>query len=415
LLLRLLRAYPRIAFTTTVHGYEGTGRGFLLRFVTALTEAAPERRLLRLETPVRWAPDDPLERLSFRLLLLAAEAAPAEAVAAAKPSNVRLELLDRDALGQDESELTELFGLLWQAHYRTRPFDLRHLLDGPNVEIYVQRHGGRIVSAALLAQEGGLERSLSEAILRGERRVRGHLLPQSLAFHLGQPDGALLRCYRVMRLAVHPACRQRGLGRSLLAALTAAAASRGFDLIGSSFGGNPELLRFWQQCGFAPVRVGMTRSSSSGEHALMVLRSLNTPGAALLTAVRRQFLRDLPAQLGQPLRDLDADLALQLLQGSAAAQALDTADLRQLQAFAFMQRSYGDTIGALQRLVLAAARAGALDFPQQQRQLLLIKVLQGRSWSEAAASGAWSGRAAAETALRQAVAQLLQQQGIAGR
>lgn len=415
LLLRLLRLYPRVAFTTTVHGYEGTGRGFLLRFMQALDQQAPERRVLRLETPVRWAAGDPLERLSFRLLLLQAEAAPAESVLAATPNQVRFERLDRNELAQDEAQLSELFGLLLQAHYRTRPFDLRHLLDGPNVEIYVQRYGEHIVSAVLLVQEGGLTRDLGEAVMRGERRVRGHMLPQSLAFHLGLLEGALLRCSRIMRLAVHPACRERGLGSSLLAAVVAEVAARGTDLVGSSFGGDAGLLRFWQHCGFDPVRVGMTRSSRSGEHALMVLQSANSAGAALLAAARRQFIRDLPAQLGQPLRDLQPELAVRLLHNSGASTSLATTDVRQLQAYAFTQRGYGDSIAALQRLVLWAAQVALLELPAQQQHLLLAKVMQGRRWSEVAVLGSWSGRGATEQALRQAVARLLRRGGWAGR
>lgn len=411
LLLRLLQHYPRVAFTTTVHGYEGTGRGFLLRFLRALAARTPERRLLRLETPVRWAPHDPLERLSFRLLLLDAEAAPDRAAAAARPDSIRLEWLDRDALVEDEALLSELFGLLLQAHYRTRPFDLRHLLDGPNVEILVQRQGPHVVGAALLALEGGLQPALAAAVQRGERRLRGHLLPQSLAFHLGLAEGAALRCVRIMRLAVHPACRQRGLGRSLLAAVAARAKAGGWDAVGSSFGGDAELLRFWQRCGFQPVRVGMTRGSRSGEHALLVLQALSPLGQSLLASARRQFLRDLPAQLAQPLRDLDPELAVLLLPDDATAAALDADDCRQLVAFAHGRRSYGDSLGALQRLVLAAGAALA-GLSAAQRRLLLAKVMQGRDWSEVAELGSWPGRAAAEEALRQAVRQLLQQGGL---
>lgn len=408
LLTRLLRQYPRIAFATTVHGYEGTGRGFLLRFVRILKEQAPGWRRLRLEAPIRWTPEDPLERLSFRLLLLDAEAVAEDELVAAE--RLRIERLDRDALAGDEARLSQLFGLLLQAHYRTRPFDLRHLLDGPNVEVYAQFSGKHVVGAALVVVEGGLDEAIGGVIVRGERRLRGHLIPQSLAFHLGLVEGVSLRCARIMRLAVHPAWQRRGLGSRLVAALVADAAERGLDLAGSSFGGDASLLRFWQRCGFLPVRVGMTRSSNSGEHALMLLRGLSEPGQALRNEARRRFLRDLPDQLTQPLRGLEPLLAIRLLEGKERShEAPDAVDREQLTAFAFGRRSYGDSLGALRRFVLhMCTRQDVLEcVPAQRLELLAAAVLQGRGWSETAALGGLTGRNDAMQAVRETLAQLI--------
>ncbi|RMG16028.1 MAG: GNAT family N-acetyltransferase [Planctomycetota bacterium] len=71
----LLRRRPRarMAFATTTQGYEGTGRGFVLRFLRDL--AADPRPLVRprLRAPVRWAAGDPLERWVHHLLLLDVE------------------------------------------------------------------------------------------------------------------------------------------------------------------------------------------------------------------------------------------------------------------------------------------------------------------------------------------------------
>ncbi|EBX8221625.1 tRNA cytosine(34) acetyltransferase TmcA, partial [Salmonella enterica subsp. enterica serovar Enteritidis] len=55
LLLQLVSRFPRILLTTTVQGYEGTGRGFLLKFCARF----PQLHRFTLRQPVRWAPECP--------------------------------------------------------------------------------------------------------------------------------------------------------------------------------------------------------------------------------------------------------------------------------------------------------------------------------------------------------------------
>ena len=69
-LATLLTFYPRIAMATTVHGYEGSGRGFLLRFREIIERHSRGWHPVTLGTPVRWAPGDLLEARINQLLLL---------------------------------------------------------------------------------------------------------------------------------------------------------------------------------------------------------------------------------------------------------------------------------------------------------------------------------------------------------
>ena len=68
LLEAMLARHSRIVFATTEHGYEGTGRGFHLRFKKVLDEQTPDWQELHLVEPIRWSLSDPLEPLIFRLL-----------------------------------------------------------------------------------------------------------------------------------------------------------------------------------------------------------------------------------------------------------------------------------------------------------------------------------------------------------
>ena len=54
LLEGLLKRYSRIAFATTVHGYEGTGRGFAVRFNRSLDRYSNSWKQLTLAAPIRW-------------------------------------------------------------------------------------------------------------------------------------------------------------------------------------------------------------------------------------------------------------------------------------------------------------------------------------------------------------------------
>ena len=250
-------------------------------------------------------------------------------------------LIDRDALAQDEATLSQLFGLLVLAHYQTRPLDLRHLLDGPNLQVLALRRAGQILATALVAVEGGLPAALATAIYEGRRRPQGHLLPQTLSAHAGLADAPGQRWARIVRLAVHPALQGRGLGRRLLQEIEAQARAAGLDLLGSSFGATSDLLRFWAACGLHPVHLGTSRNAASGVHAAVVLRPLSPTGEDLARRASARFRRRFPLLLAGPFRLLEPGLVADLLRlscpvcqapstyaGQASAIAEDDSDPR---------------------------------------------------------------------------------------
>lgn len=411
LLTALLARFPRIVFATTVHGYEGTGRGFAVRFRQVLERETPDWRELTFTEPVRWAAGDPMEAWVGRVLALDAEPAPAGALAGLDPAALTIERLDRDRLAENDDLLDEVFGLLVLAHYRTRPYDLRHLLDGPNVSVWVARHRGHVAACALSAREGGLAADLAEAVFRGERRPRGQLIPQSLAAHLGLPEGAALTGERVLRIAVHPAVQGRGIGSRLVGGLMAAAREAGLDWFGTSFGVTNGLLRFWGRSGLAPVRLGLRREAASGSHSALLLAGLSPAGEDLLARARGHYARLLPRLLAGPLRDLDPVLAGVLQADAAAVTAAGDAaqDRRLLEAVARSGFGIDDALGVLHPFLRQALadppRAARLR--QAQRELLTARVLEGGDWAAIVARLGYSGRGEAIAALRQALAVLL--------
>ncbi|WP_299232068.1 GNAT family N-acetyltransferase [uncultured Halomonas sp.] len=395
-----LDAFPRIAFATTVHGYEGSGRGFALRFRERLERTTPEWRGLHLAEPIRWANDDPLEPLIHRLLMLDAD--PPES--SSRPAG-DVRQLSRDTLASDESSLRGLFGLLVQAHYRTTPSDLRLLLDGPGLTVGSVATGDVPLGVVMTADEGGFEAGLAERVARGERRPRGHLMAQSLAAHAGSRAALTGHLRRVVRIAVSPQRRREGLGRRLIEAELERARHDGCDLLGASFGAEPALMAFWRRQGFHALRLGLTRETATGEHALMVARATSKRGEALLASLAARFRRALPGLLAFELRDLAPSVAAALLAEGGGANLADD-DRRDAEDVAAGHREPALARPALQALVRHALARG---IPLADPDLLLLVAwgFQGLSGEALTRHLAVSGRRQATARLREATAMLL--------
>ena len=410
-LARLLTHYPRIIFATTRHGYEGTGGGFSLRFQPLLEQQTPQWQALELHTPIRWAKDDPLEALTWRLLLLDSEPAPVEAFAVPSPAACELVAEDRTAWLCDEARLRELFGLLLLAHPRTTPGDLQRLLDDPALRVFTLTAQGHILAAVLLATEGGFDPAMSRAIHAGYRRPRGHLVPQSLAFHAGLVQAPAQQCARIMRIAVHPRLQGQGYGTRLLQRLHTTGLAH--DYFAASFGAEPRLLRFWQRAGYYPVRIGTSRGTSSGLHAVIVMRAHREPGDVLLQQARNRLLQQLPTLLSEPLRELEADLVDRLLEPRMQPRTpvLEPLDWGDVVGFAFAQRPFEVCQPALLAFFSQALSDPRLPtaLADETRQLLIIKLLQRHTWQTTAKRIGLTGRAAVLEQLRLAIQALVRQ------
>lgn len=374
----------RVAFATTVHGYEGAGRGFTVRFRDQL--AATDRTVteIRLSTPVRYAPEDPIEAWANRTLLLDARP-PVEAVLedAGPETTTYRERSVEDLLG-DEQLLRSVFGLLVEAHYRTEPNDLVRLLDAPNVRTRVLSHDGWVAAVALLAREGGLDAETRTAMYQGAR-ISGNMLPDIFASQLRDPDAAAPRGSRVLRIATHSAIRSRGLGSSLLASIRAELQAEGTDdWLGVGYGATADLVRFWRENGYGTVHLSTTRNDTSGEYSAVMLDPLTERGQTVHDRLSNWFADRVPAVLTDALQDLDPDV------GRAALAAIDaeaTLDLDERGWRLIAGAAYGPGLYDVDpRPFRELALAHFLDEPggplsPRQERLLVAKVLQGRRWA----------------------------------
>ena len=396
-LRRLLAMHPRAALTTTVHGYEGTGAGFLLALRGRI-----RTRELRLRGAVRWAAGDPLEGFAFDALLLDAD--PEQDVGGASVEATEPRRLDRDIL--DDRLLRPVLGLLIMAHYRTRPSDLRRMLDGPNVQIWASLWRGRVVAAALVGEEGGLSEAEAASIQEGRSRPRGQLIPETLITQRGEEASAGQLGLRIVRFATHPAVLGRGLGAQLASAI---AAQPGFSWMGAVFGATEERLRFWRREGLLPVWASVLRGRSSGLRSALVMAGRDPAGKAMVARLRRGFAGEIEHGAGDAFRDEEPDLLCVLLaRGPAAGTRLAAADLEAAVACAWGPRRPEGTRGPLVRLVCEALRDGrAEELSVRQRQLVVMRLLQARPWSDILGWSTFGHEAATRRALKEALRLLL--------
>jgi tRNA(Met) cytidine acetyltransferase len=408
MLEQLLNYYPHIVFASTIHGYEGTGRGFALKFNKVLDAFNPGWQLLTMTTPVRWAEQDPVEQWVDGILCLDADLARVPEREQIELQQCTVNLLDRDELIKNEEKLSSLFALLVYAHYRTQPSDLKHMLDDPYVRVYTLEHQQQIVAALLINQEGGFADSLASEIYKGQRRPPGHLLAQTLTLHAGCEWAATLRYARIMRIAVHPELQGNGLGSHLLKDAVKQEQQQGIDAIGSSFGSTMALLRFWQGAGFELVRMGFSRDHASASHSAVMLKPFSEKGQQVFQETRTRFQRNLSDWLAGPLSDLPEEMRIYLQsEQQTVGPELTEADWQDISSFISTHRGYEACMGAVRRLVEANVDAlPALN--TTERQLVRARVQQRLEWAETVKSSSVSGKAEALQLLRVAIGKIVE-------
>ena len=408
LLTKLLKHHARIVFASTIHGYEGTGRGFAIRFQKTLDQLTPKWRKCQLQQPIRWAPADPLEQLINQLLLLDSDPVvftePAQQVLA----NVRYQSISKQQLSNNEQLLSQVFGLLVAAHYQTHPDNLQQLMDRDDLELVTLMLNGNGVAAMLVSYEGGFDALLAEQVWAGNRRLKGHLLPQTLATHAGHKRATTLNMARIMRLAVHPQLQGKGLGQRLVREFIAAVQGH-VDIIGSCFGATKELLNFWQLCHLQPVHVGSTRNAASGCYNTVVILPISAGGETLYQDVSKRFQRMLPILARQTLTAMESEILLILLANSGLTMPFTPSDRRQLQAFVEHNLAIDRVLPELEALLLTSLPKYCDALPESYRNLLVCRFLQNRPWPEAIAESGIIGIKAAEEAVRISVQKLLSQ------
>ncbi|MFK5247199.1 GNAT family N-acetyltransferase [Glaesserella parasuis] len=327
MLQRFCAYFDKVVLTTTTQNYEGTGRGFCLKFLPTLSRSTKQ---WTLSQPLRWGENDPLEAFINQLLLLEYQIPPSP------PFSKGGSYLDK---------LINFYHLLAQAHYKTTPTDLRRLFDAPDQHYFYLEEQEKLIAGCWAVNEGGLDDELTQAIWRGERRPQGNLVAQYLCFQGNLPDACRLKSVRISRIAVQPEYQKQGYGKRLVSQIISQMPPL-VDFVSVSFGLTPELLRFWQSCGFSLVQVTPTPEASSGYHSAMMIYPLSVQGKIFAQQAQQQFKRDFPLL---PFADRFQHIAIST---SLNSLILDHNDERNLQGFIYAQRTLTACYVSLKRLYI---------------------------------------------------------------
>lgn len=296
-------------------------------------------REITLETPIRYASEDAVEKWLNKLLCLDADATSHRIVTGTPPpKDCELYFVNRDSLFSyhklSESFLQRIMALYVSSHYKNQPNDLQLLSDAPAHQVFVllgpsaegQGNAGQlpdILCVLQVALEGEISRDSVNAQLRRGQRASGDLIPWTVAQQFQDSEFAGLSGARVVRIATNPDVTGMGYGSRAIDLLTqyyqgnivseiveapstdteTPAEKKATTLLkekvkprkklepllvplmerkperlhwfGTSFGLTKQLYNFWQKRGFSPVYIRQTPNSLTGEHSSILLRSLD--------------------------------------------------------------------------------------------------------------------------------------------
>lgn len=234
LVSKLLGPYLVIV-SSTVQGYEGTGRALSLKLLRDLKQRSVSQssaggafKEMELTEPIRYALGDPVESWLNSLLCLDATIPEPLTTSLALPGQCQLYHVNREALFSyhraSERFLHKLMSLFVSSHYKNSPNDLLLLSDAPSHHIFVLLPPlteditdiPDVFVAIQVAIEGSISKdAIKQALGRGTRPA-GDLLPWTLSQHFIDEDFGQLNAVRIVRIATHPAIQRLGYGTEAL-------------------------------------------------------------------------------------------------------------------------------------------------------------------------------------------------------
>ncbi|OYT39062.1 MAG: ATPase [Desulfurococcales archaeon ex4484_58] len=396
MLYKIWRSHDRIVFSTTIHGYEGAGRGFSVRLLQKIRSDKNTQLIeYEMDEPIRYARNDPIEEWQFKTLLLDAEPADLdeEDLRDIKEGNLEYIEYTQDYLfsKEGEDELRQLFGIYVLAHYRNEPDDLGMIADAPHhIVRAVKTRNGKIVCALQIAYEGRIADDIASELLRGGR-IPGNIIPDRFLKHLRYRGFSKLFGWRIVRIATHPMVQGRGIGSWALNKISEEARERGLDWVAAGFGVNEELFKFWLKNGFYPIHISPDRNPVSGEYTVLVIKPLNKEAERFVEMANKEFKLKLLDSLAINYRDLEIEVAYQLLSSGKPLlkqipeNIFSPIQLDRLWVYCMGPMTFeaaADIMHKIAKIHWLVSKEQRPELSKIKEYILIGKALQGRSWEE---------------------------------
>lgn len=419
LLMELNEKAQHCLFSTTDYGYEGAGKGFGIRFCQYLTSQKTTKTLalqsLILSQPIRWGGNDPLEHWINDCFFLATPETNTQGAESTNAGTTSLATY-RQLTGADWLENTDLladtFQLLVSAHYQTSPDNLRWVLDDPSVSTHLYLSNGKAQSVAIITAEGNLPSALSQEVMQGKRRPRGHLVPQSLLAHEGMENAGQYCYWRISRIATEQSQQNKGIASQLLTQIENLANER-CDFLCTSFAATPDVVSFWLKNGYLPVRLGTSKDQASGSYSLMMVKPMTQHVALLANDWQNRFIEQFLLNLLLQYFDLSSELILIILSQKhydqdelPALAMLSSEDLRDIALFVDHHRQFDSIRPIFLKASLRLALTGQLSAKDPAHRLLIEAAL-GRNIEQARQKAQLSGKKAMHQTFKRLLTQLI--------
>ncbi|KAI6182608.1 RNA cytidine acetyltransferase [Aphelenchoides bicaudatus] len=336
--VKALISGPHMSFlSSTINGYEGTGRSLSLKLLKQLRQNAPDsangqqafqaRTLheMTLEESIRYKSGDEIEKWLYKLLCLDAPNSYYKLSGTPPPDCCELYYVNRDTLFSyhkaSESFLSKVMSIFVSAHYKNSPDDLQMLSDAPSHHLFVlmspvkktQTTLPEILAAVQVCMEGRLSSELVTKHANSGRRAAGDLIPWTISQYFLDTDFAqlsamgygtralqLLRDYYEGKHSTGKTVQQESFVNlfreneengeeaekddeddvrpakglpPLLCRLNERSAEQ-LDYLGVSYGVNVSLLKFWKKNGFVACYLRPTPNELTGDHTCIMLKNL---------------------------------------------------------------------------------------------------------------------------------------------